>query len=108
MVLRTRRGDWGAVQNCNGEIATPISSARNDTQRNLLRFLITKIIPNSRNDTSSVSLRSTPVSLRLGHGTALTVHRTVIHSRVAVSLPSRGRLWRDGKPVPYATKKGLR
>ncbi len=27
------------------------------------------------------------VSLRLGHATALTVHRTVIHYRVAASLP---------------------
>ena len=29
------------------------------------------------------------VSLRLGHGAALTVHRTVIHSRAAASLPRR-------------------
>ena len=28
------------------------------------------------------------VSLRLGHGAALTVHRTVIHSRAAASLPA--------------------
>ena len=32
------------------------------------------------------------VSLRLGHISALTVHRTVIHYRNAASLPSRGRL----------------
>ena len=32
--------------------------------------------------------RSAPaVSLRLGHATALTVHRTVIHYRSAASLP---------------------
>ena len=34
------------------------------------------------------SLRCATVSLRLGHATALTVHRTVIHSRGAASLPS--------------------
>ena len=30
------------------------------------------------------------VSLRLGHGAALTCHRHVIHYRAAASLPSRG------------------
>ena len=30
------------------------------------------------------------VSLRLGHGAALTCHRHVIHSRAAASLPRRG------------------
>ena len=30
------------------------------------------------------------VSLRLGHGAALTCHRHVIHYRVAASLPGRG------------------
>ena len=33
---------------------------------------------------------ATSVSLRLGHATALTVHRTVIHYRVDTSLPYRG------------------
>ena len=36
--------------------------------------------------------RGPPVSLRLGHATALTTHRVVIHYRVAASLPPRGRL----------------
>ena len=35
------------------------------------------------------SLRDS-VSLRLGHGAALTCHRHVIHYRAAASLPSRG------------------
>jgi len=35
----------------------------------------------------SPSASPTPVSLRLGHGSALTVHRTVIHSLAAASLP---------------------
>ena len=38
-----------------------------------------------------------PVSLRLGHVAALTVHRTVIHYRVDTALPLesfKGRLWR--------------
>jgi len=35
----------------------------------------------------SPSAPPTPVSLRLGHGSALTVHRTVIHSLAAASLP---------------------
>ena len=30
------------------------------------------------------------VSLRLGHGAALTCHRHVIHYRAAASLPKRG------------------
>ena len=30
------------------------------------------------------------VSLRLGHGAALTCHRHVIHYRAAASLPIRG------------------
>ena len=33
-----------------------------------------------------------PFSLRLGHASALTVHRTVIHYLVAASLPRKGRL----------------
>ena len=32
------------------------------------------------------------VSLRFGHAAALTVHRTVIHYRIAASLPLKGRL----------------
>ena len=37
-----------------------------------------------------------PVSLRLGHGAALTIHRMVIHSRAAASLPSGGEAIFDG------------
>ena len=33
-----------------------------------------------------------PFSLRLGHASALTVHRTVIHYLVVASLPRKGRL----------------
>ena len=43
--------------------------------------------------TSSVACADS-VSLRLGHATALTVHRTVIHYRVDTALPSRGSLGR--------------
>ena len=44
--------------------------------------------------TTSSERRNPPptFSLRLGHATALTVHRTVIHYRVDTALPSRGRL----------------
>ena len=35
-------------------------------------------------------LRRASVSLRLGHGAALTCHRHVIHYRAAASLPKRG------------------
>ena len=38
----------------------------------------------------SVDLTVDSVSLRLGHGAALTCPRHVIHSRAAASLPSRG------------------
>ena len=41
------------------------------------------------------------VSLRLGHISALTVHRTVIHYRNAASLPYTGEAWRRG-----ATRNG--
>ena len=37
---------------------------------------------------SASRARNPPVSLRLGHATALTVPRTVIHYRVAASLPA--------------------
>ncbi len=33
------------------------------------------------------------VSLRLGHATALTLHRSVIHYRVDASLPYTGEAW---------------
>ena len=39
--------------------------------------------------TSSDLLRKPPVSLRLGHGLALTVHRTVIHYQSAAKATSR-------------------
>ena len=39
-------------------------------------------------NTSSVSLRLPPVSLRLGHARALTRPRRVIHSPRAASLPT--------------------
>ena len=42
----------------------------------------------SEGDTSSVSLRLPPVSLRLGHTRALTPHCGVIHSPRAASLPT--------------------
>ena len=35
-------------------------------------------------------VKDATVSLRLGHATALTVHRTVIHYRADTSLPYRG------------------
>ena len=38
----------------------------------------------------SHGLRRASVSLRLGHGAALTCHRHVIHYRAAASLPKRG------------------
>ena len=40
------------------------------------------------------------VSLRFGHGSALTVHRTVIHSLAAASLP------RQMEASDYTRKKG--
>ena len=43
---------------------------------------------------SAKRLIKPPVSLRLGHATALTPHRGVIHSRVAASLPHWGR-WHE-------------
>ena len=36
------------------------------------------------------SANADSVSLRLGHGAALTCHRHVIHYRAAASLPKRG------------------
>ncbi len=39
---------------------------------------------------TSGGLTAANVSLRLGHGAALTCHRHVIHYRVAASLPGRG------------------
>ena len=60
--------------------------------------------------TSSASLRSAPVSLRLGHAAALTCHRHVIHSRGDASLPSRGRLFglslRSPASKPPCVKEG--
>ena len=54
-----------------------------------------KIFANAKNNillgASFVSLRLTPVSLRLGHAAGLTVPRTVIQCRGAASLPHRGR-----------------
>ena len=47
----------------------------------------------------SVTLCVPPVSLRLGHGSALTVHRTVIHSLAAASLPGGRGLVRTS-PLP--------
>jgi hypothetical protein len=41
------------------------------------------------------------LSLRLGHGSALTVHRTVIHSLAAASLPSRGRHYLISKSITW-------
>ena len=41
---------------------------------------------------SSSTASGPPVSLRLGHATALTPHCGVIHYRGAASLPHRGRL----------------
>ena len=48
-----------------------------------------------------------PVSLRLGHISALTIHRKVIHYRNDATLPHRGRL-RDThhrKAVPLPLKR---
>ena len=39
-------------------------------------------------DASPPTAKAVPVSLRLGHATALTCHRQVIHSRGDASLPS--------------------
>ena len=41
----------------------------------------------------SVTALPCHLSLRLGHGAALTCHRHVIHYRTAATLPSRGRLY---------------
>ena len=38
----------------------------------------------------SFATQNPPFSLRLGHNSALTVHWTVIHYRIAASLPPRG------------------
>ena len=46
----------------------------------------------------SVSLTLDSVSLRLGHGAALTCPRHVIHSRAAASLPKRGAKGVDENP----------
>ena len=46
----------------------------------------------------SVSLSLDSVSLRLGHGAALTCHRHVIHYRAAASLPKRGAKGVDENP----------
>ena len=46
----------------------------------------------------SVSLTLDSVSLRLGHGAALTCHRHVIHYRAAASLPKRGAKGVDENP----------
>ena len=43
------------------------------------------------------------VSLRLGHGAALTCHRHVIHSRAAASLPKRGAASRGGSGSCFLT-----
>ena len=66
----------------------------------------------------SPSAPPTPVSLRLGHGSALTVHRTVIHSLAAASLPGgRGLVYAASlsrqmevsfvQTKEFAPKKGL-
>ena len=49
--------------------------------------------------------RSAPaVSLRLGHATALTVHRTVIHYRSAASLPQGEAYYRH---LPHSGQRGV-
>ena len=45
-------------------------------------------------NTSSTAFGGPPVSLRLGHASALTCPRQVIHYRSAATLPVRGRLKR--------------
>ena len=49
------------------------------------------------------SAARTAVSLRLGHGAALTCHRHVIHSRGDTALPSRGSQGR-GAPSRHAPR----
>ena len=50
----------------------------------------------------SDGLAAASVSLRLGHGAALTCHRHVIHYRAAASLPNRGakRVQRNHRASP--------
>ena len=54
-------------------------------------------------------LSLTPVSLRLGHGLALTVHRTVIHYQSAALLPQgEGCGVRHQKPSLCSRRRAIR
>ena len=66
------------------------SEAEGDCATNAFPLVILQSI-NARTRTLPQSLRDS-VSLRLGHATALTPHRGVIHYRVATSLPLGGNL----------------